>query len=165
MSSIPGVLVDNGATWKASGVNAPCSKAAGDGSIWYGITMKKASGGIFYCVWREFPVGVYDLRWNGPDQMHRGTLQVDGNQLVVTVYRGSGDEQATDRIVIPGYVPIAGGVGPQGPQGVPGPVGPQGVPGPTGPQGPPGSGGSGGITTTDRRALDWLINWLKPLLP
>lgn len=92
--------------WLASGINAPSSEFAGDGSVWYGVTMKR-DGGIWYCVWREAPVGVYELKWNGAKGLHRGTMHAQLNgKLVVTAYAGEGDGSATERIDIPGYVPL-----------------------------------------------------------
>ena len=153
--ALPGTLTGNGATWTSSGVNAPSSEEGANG-IWYGVTMKKAGGGIFYCVWQEAPANVFTLRWNGPPEMHRGTMQEQNGKLIVTAYLGSGDNQPTKRINVPGFVPIASGAGPAGP---PGPQGPQGVPGPKGDKGDPGTGG-GALDPADRTALDRLKAWL-----
>lgn len=153
--TLPGTLTGNGATWTSSGINGPSSEEGANG-IWYGVTMKKAGGGIFYCVWQEAPANVFTLRWNSAAEEHRGTMQQQNGKLVVTIYQGSGDNQPTNRHVIVGFVPIASG-------SVPGPAGPQGPQGPkgdTGPQGPAGAPGSGGaLDEADRKALSW-IRWL-----
>ena len=165
---IPGTLTANGATFTSSGINAPSSESSGDGSIYWGITMKRGGGGIYYCVWREWPAATFNLVWNGPAGLHRGLMQEDEGQLVVTAYQGEGDNSPSVRAVIGGYVPKAGGTGPQGPQGVQGVQGPQGPAGPPGPKGEPGTPGSGGgtdeLSASDRKALDWLIEHLKPLI-
>ncbi len=109
--TLPGTLTGNGATWTSSGINAPSSEEGSNG-VWYGVTMKRAGGGIFYCVWQEAPVNQFALRWNGPDQMHRATMQQQNGKLVVTAYLGAGDNQPTERIIIPGFVPIELGTGP-----------------------------------------------------
>jgi len=92
--------------WTASGINAPSSEYAGDGSTWYGVTMKR-DGGIYYCVWREAPAGVYELKWNGPRGLHRATMHAQLNgKLIVTAYAGEGDGSASERIDVTGYVPL-----------------------------------------------------------
>lgn len=153
--AIPGSI--NG--WEAKGINAPMSKEDKDGAIWYGITMVRPDqpGSVFYCVWKEIG-GARTLIWNGPNQLHRATLQVDNGKLIVTTYAGAGDRQETQRHVIPGFVaPVSGGMA--GPQGVPGLQGPQGLTGPMGrdgapgPQGPAGDGG-GSLSERYKTALE-----------
>lgn len=150
--TLPGTLTGGGATWTSSGINAPSSEEGANG-VWYGVTQKKAGGGIFFCVWQEVAPNQFALRWNGPSEEHRGTMQAQGGRLIVTIYVGSGDNQPTERIVIPGFVPL--------PSAATGPQGPQGVPGPMGPQGPAGSsGGGGGLSARYTQALERLCAWL-----
>lgn len=148
--SLPGTMSANGATFTASGINAPSSEEGANG-VWYGVTMKRAGGGIYYCVWQEAPAGSFTLRWNGPVDEHRATMQQSGGKLVVTTYLGAGDGQPTERIVVPGFLPLSV-------VGTPGPKGDKGETGDTGPQGPAGeSGGASGAFEAVRQALRaWL---------
>jgi len=101
--TLPGIIQG----WTSSGINAPDSEYSGDGSTWYGCTMKR-DGGIYYCVWREAPAGVYELKWNGAKDLHRGTMHAQSNgNVIVTAYAGAGDAQPTERHAIPGFVPLS----------------------------------------------------------
>lgn len=132
---LPGTLSANGATFTSSGVNAPSSEQGANG-VWWGCTMKRSGGGIYYCVWQEAPANTFALRWNGPADEHRATMQESGGLLIVTTYLGSGDGKPTERIAVPGFVPLASAPGPAGP-----------------------AGGGGGLTMEQESDLAWLAGW------
>lgn len=66
--------------------------------------------------------------------------------------------------IVPAWQVVPGLCAPYTP-GQAGPQGPKGDTGATGPQGPTGpAGGGSGLDTADRKALDWVKEWLGKLL-
>lgn len=141
---MPQLPVPSAPVWGAS----PSSRVDGAGVLYYSVFANKAqrvyklvNGAAVEVTMEHLPTA-------------RGQLAIDSDGYGwLTAWDDGG--AGLWRMRVPGWVQVSLR-GPQGPQGIPGPKGDKGDPGP--------AGSGGGLSDTERRALDWLLGWLRPLL-
>ena len=129
-----------------------------EGKLFRGQLMYNGAGKLCYVVvmWRTEQAAPEIVFVSGQDAGSGGLSEnpFRGLRAVWNLAQGSGS--ATQDAPIPQYAVWKPAAGVPGPQGVPGPKGDKGDPGP--------AGSGGGLSDTERRALDWLLGWLRPLL-
>lgn len=170
MPNLPGGTLPGG--YYAFGIDDPESEDAADGATWYGLASKNSVGQILFTVWRVPSEGAApELKLATPIGEHRGSMKADDatGQLVVTIYEATGDRNAVNHIVVPGFVAR---VNPRivaleqrvaklearapvpGPPGKDGAPGKDGLPGLKGDKGDPGPPGGDADTTALERAIE-----------